>query len=188
MELKKYLMTAKKDLVFTLAIGLIVGLAAFLSAPRIESGFRSQKVFYLSNLESQPTQGYNFSGYFTQSTAINETDTAVAILQSPDFQALLPKTNTTVTVRKLAPQVIQVTVISKEAGSPKQAVENLPKIFNQKMRDLNPNGPTITLNQLSDEVIVSYRSVSSKLVALAGFIFGIVFAFLILGIKNYLET
>ncbi len=188
MELKKFLRIAKKDIFFVLAVGLVIGLVSYFSAPRIQSGFRSQNVFYLSNLEAQSPQGYNFGGYFSQSTAINETDTAVAILSSSDLQNAAANLNASISVRKLAPQVIQITVTSNEAGAPKLAMGDLPKIFNQKMHDLNPNGPAITLSPISDEVSVSYHSINSKLVSAAGFIFGIIFAFLILGLKTYIEV
>ncbi len=187
MELKKYFKTVKNDFVLALAIGLIIGIVSYFSAPHIQSGFRSQKTFYLASSDTQSAQGYNFGGYFSQSTAINETDTAVAVLESPDFQSLIPGSNAAIATRKLAPQVIQITITSKNADITRQVMERLPNLFNLKMHDLNPNGPNLSLNKISDEVVTSYHSINSKFVSIAGFIFGMILAFLILGLKTYLE-
>lgn len=188
MELKKFLKIGKKDLIFVLATSIIISALSYLSAPHISSGYRSQNTFYLSNPQAQSPQGYNFGGYFSQSTAINVTDTAVAIIQSLDFKAQLLNIPASISARKIAPQLIQITIASNDQQSPKIQMESIAKIFNQKLEALNPNGPTLTLAPILDQVTVSYFAINSKIVALAGFIFGVVFAVLILGLKSYLKS
>lgn len=189
MELKKYLQIVKSNLLLIAIIALIGAFSAYLTAPHLQSGYSAQNTFYLSNQaqETIPPQGYNFGGYFLQSTAINATDTAVAILESSDFQNQLKSPGTTTTIKKIAPQVIQITVTSHDPSFPNIQIKSIPDTFNKKMKELNPVNPVLTLSPLSNQVNVSYRSLNSKVLALAGFLLGTVFAFLILGLKSYIE-
>lgn len=189
MELKKYLQVTTKNLLLIAVIALIGAFSAYFTAPHLESGYRAQSTFYLSNQtqETIPPQSYNFGGYFLQSTAINATDTTVAILESGDFQSQLKSPGTTTTIKKIAPQVVEITVTSKDPEVPSTQIKSVPEAFNKKMKELNPVNPTLTLSPISNQINVSYYSLNSKLLALTGFALGIVFAFLILGLKTYLE-
>jgi capsular polysaccharide biosynthesis protein len=189
MELKKYLQIAKNNVIFILIIAFVGSFSAYFIAPHLESGYRSQSTFYLSNQaqETTPPQSYNFGGYFLQSTAINATDTAVAILESGNFQSQLKNPSAATTIKKIAPQLIEITVISQDPGLPNAQIKSIPEAFNKKMKELNPVGPVLTLSPLSNQINVSYHSLNSKVLALAGLALGIVFAFLILGLKTYLE-
>ncbi len=189
MELKKYLQIAKNNIVLIAIIALIGAFSAYFTAPRLQSGYRAQNIFYLSNQaqETTPPQSYNFGGYFLQSTAINATDTAVAILESGDFQSKLKNPGAATAVKKIAPQVIKITVSSQDPKIPNAQMESVPETFNKKMKELNPVGPTLTLSPISGQTDVSYHSLNAKVLALTGLFLGIVFAFLILGLKTYLE-
>lgn len=189
MELKKYLQIAKNNALLIVIIALISAFSAYFTAPHIESGYRVQSTFYLANQAQETTQpqSYNFGGYFLQSTAINATDTAVAILESGDFQSQLKNLGTATTVKKIAPQIIEITVISQDPRLSDTQIKSVPEAFNKKMKELNTVGPTLTLSPISNQTNVSYHSLNSKVLALAGFALGIVFAFLILGLKTYLE-
>lgn len=189
MELKKYLQIAKENALFLIAIILIGALSAYFTAPHINSGYRAQSIFYLTNQaqEASASQSYNFGGYFLQSTAINATDTAIAILESANFQSQLKNSGAATTIKKVAPQVIEITVISKDPDVPKSQIESIPGVFNAKMKELNSVGSALTLSPISNQINVSYYSLNSKVVALAGLVIGAVFAFLILGLKTYLE-
>ncbi|KKR50946.1 MAG: hypothetical protein UT84_C0004G0009 [Candidatus Curtissbacteria bacterium GW2011_GWA1_40_16] len=189
MELKKYLEITKNNALFIVVIALIGAFSAYFIAPHLESGYWAQSTFYLSNQLQEATQpqGYDFGGYFLQSTAINATDTAVAILESGSFQSQAKSAGTTIAVNKIAPQVIRITATAQDSGAPKSQMESIPDAFSKKMKELNPVGPTLTLSPISGQIDVAYHSLNSKVLALAGFGLGIIFAFLILGLKTYLK-
>src|SRR3989344_4816618 len=115
MELKFYLQIIKKNLALIASLALIGAFSAYFSTSFLESGYKATGTFYLSNNSSnEDQQRYNFDGYFSQSTAINATDTTVAILTSSDFQKEFSGSQASVGVRKIAPQVIEITTTSQD--------------------------------------------------------------------------
>lgn len=177
MELNSYLKFFKRFWIFILFCAFL-GLVIAISLAKAPSPYSLTQVFYLSSPKitaSDPSQSF-----YNQEMVRNFTDTAVAILNSPDFKSRILQPQETFFARKLAPQVIRLTATSQEPQETQVSMKKVIEIFNQRfasplsLEEIAPQAPT-------------QRTFNGKVVALAGFIIGFAFAIFVISTKTYLR-
>jgi len=186
MDLKEFAKIIKNNTP-TLALFAVIGsLVAFSITTKIKSSVELEQLFYIETTYEAPQAEYRFDGYYAQEKARNFTDTAVAILSSSGFVGEL-NTEGTITVRKMAPQVIRLNVQSSSSQAANQKLTEAVLRFNQKMLVLQKENP----HQLK-AISLSPKSVFSgptkKISAVLGFFLGGIFALLVVGLKVYFKV
>ena len=137
-----------------------------------------QATFDVANLEQgRENHGLQAVGiYYAQETARNFTDTAIAILSSHDYKTTILAPGQTLTVRKLAPQVIQVTATAAGAQETSQLIAKAIGNFNRQFTELHPVG------QAQEP---KFAAAGKKILAAAGLVLGFTFAFFVVSLKEY---
>jgi len=189
LELKVYLKILKKNILFILLFAIVGAVAAFMFTLKLASGVRFEQYFYLvsSNNPDSQTQPAENSIYFPQETARNFTDTAVAILSSPDFISEINLGDGQIVVRKMAPQVIKLTATASQEGTAKSLIEKTTSSFNQKILSLAGN-QIVSLKPVGRGAQPVALTPNRSLIVIFGLLFGSVFALLVVGLKIYFKV
>lgn len=179
MELKEYLSIFKKYLVFItlcFALGIVLGA---LTTNFLPSGYNQSQTFYLKiSIPSNTPQSDNYDGFYAQERARNFTDTAVAILESSDFQSEVVTGGQALVVKKLAPQVVRLTAIAQNQESAKDLMRKTTDTYNRKFTE-------IALSQIASPQEPSFKRSSRKVYAAAGAVLGITIAVVVISLKSY---
>lgn len=179
MELKQYLSIFKKYLVFiTLCfiLGIVLGV---LTTKFLPSGYNQSQTFYLNiSTPSNTPQSDNYNGFYAQERARNFTDTAVAILESSDFQSEVLTPTQALVVKKLAPQVVRLSVIAQNQESSKDLMRKTTDTYNRKFTD-------IALSPIASPQEPSFKRSSRKIYAAAGAVLGFATAVVVISLKSY---
>src|SRR3989344_1169873 len=132
MNLSGLINIIKKNILFIIILAVLGSLVAFMSTSFIESGFSAQKTVFVrvKAITNQQNEGIDLQAL---------TDTTVALISSPDFQGDAVGQNASITARKLAPQVITISVTSPNARVSNDALENAISKFNHKAESLITN-------------------------------------------------
>lgn len=184
MELKEYLKIFRKYLALIAALSFIGMSLAFAFARRIPQGYQDSQTFFISP-QSAAIQMYE--GYYGQEKARNFTDTAVAILDSPDFKSEVQGTNEAISVRKMAPQVVRLTATSKSSAAAKNLLDKTVNSFNSKLQSLSGSQAQIQLKAIGRAQGPSTVAVNRKVFALVGLIAGFAFATAAISLKTYFK-
>lgn len=200
MELKQYLTIFKKHWLFILVFALSGATVAYLFSAKLPSGYQQDQLFFISSSQTE-SEGYTFEGYYGQEKARNFTDTAIAILESPEFLIETSIPDAKISAHKLTPQLVRITVTST---NPEAAAGLMPEIasnFNQKIRDLTESDQTILSDKtslLSDKTSLQITAVgpgsptyyvapSKKIYIPFGFAIGLTFAGFVIALKTYFK-
>lgn len=189
MELEELIQIIKKYFAF---IGVLVVIGAIIGASSSDffsSGYNHSQTYFLADKFTQTPVSANLrsESYFEQEKPRNFTDTAVAILNSPDFKSQVLEGTDDLIVRKVAPQVIRLTYVS---NSPDQNFIKLNEIsdkFNQKIQDLQESSPSSQLKAIGQVGTPVYSALNSSTLAASGAILGAVFAIFIISLKTYFK-
>ncbi|MBI2327136.1 hypothetical protein HYU92_02350 [Candidatus Curtissbacteria bacterium] len=187
MELKQYLAIFKKYSVFILAFAAVGAASAFIVAARLPSGYRLDQLFYLWPAQNQSDNFYNFDGFYAQEKARNFTDTAVAILASPDFLKEVTQPYESIAVRKTAPQLIRITSIGSTPEDTQILMQKTLTSINQKLTSLASPNPQVQLRAISQDKEVTYQAPNKKILIPFGAIIGAILAIFIAGLKTYFK-
>ncbi len=182
MELKIYIKLIQKNLIFIgilTVIGIVLG---FYVAGFLPSGYKQNQTLFVSETEKNETP----NPLLKQDRALNYTDSAVSIIQSEDFLLSAQITNSQIEAKKLAPQVIKITLTSQSAEISKQDLSTIILKFNEKTQQLLgdksiqliPIGPTPTPNHFA---------LNNKILASFGALIGIISSAAILALVSYLK-
>lgn len=180
MEIKQLVKMLKKYAYIILMFAIFGLIIAFILTRNHQQGVKVEQLFLIpppsSNLAEPSTAG---SFYYGQEAARNYTDTAVAILESPDF-ALGIANNSQITARKVAPQIIRITVGASNQASAQAHLNQAVSAFNQNAQlKLTPIGQSAQL--------VPQRA-SMKIMLSAGVLTGTIFALLVISLKEYFKV
>ncbi|GEM_PF-3032077 len=183
MEIKEILKELKKSLVFLLTLSLLGAVIGFYLSKNLENFPHAQLDVFIS------PPGSNISAsnenYYNQEQARNFTDTAIVILESPDFANTIKGQNGSITAAKLAPQLIRITSQSETEEGAKNLLLNSLADFNRKLDTLVEGNQKLVLKPIAAEPRVFIPVINSKIVAMAGMIFGLAFALFVITLKKY---
>lgn len=181
MELKEYIAIIKKNILI-IVIATVMGAAiAFYFSLNFQTGYKFEQSFFLTSQETSADTAQN--SYYSLEKARDFTDSAVAILQSPDFIGSLD-TNGSVAVRKLAPQVIKITVTAPDPQLAKSTMAKVVSSFNAAIGKLQPNS-NFQINLVGKIPDSQPAGPSPKIVLAFGAVCGFVVSLIAIGLKTY---
>lgn len=185
MELRQYLKILRKNLALIIVFGGAGALIAFFLTLKLPSGYSQRSLFYLvPPLTASPTS-YNFEGYYAQEKARNFTDTAVAILESADFTQKVVESNQSLSVRKVAPQVVRLSAFAPSGEAARLLIEKAASRFNQELNNLSGQADSLKIVPIDSQRSSNYSSPNRLVYLLSGFLGGFLFALLAIGLKVY---
>lgn len=189
MELKEFLKIIKKNILFIIITALAGGVIGFSSSGFFPSGYSQSQLFFITQPASQvqTNQEYDFEGYYQQEKSRSFTDTAIAILESSDFTSEVLNPQNLLSVRKIAPQVIRITVSSQTPQSLKGQTEKIASSFNSKIIDLTGSTASAQLKAVGRANDSIFSGFNNKILFLFGLLLGTTFALFITGLKNYFK-
>ena len=187
MELRIYLKIILKNLPIILLFAIGGSLIAFLITAKTASGVQLAQLFYIAEPQGSSSASYRYEGYYAQERARNFTDTAVSILESPDFATLVKDSPGSIQVRKMAPQVIRVTASATSETQTASLINAAAGAFNQKMAPLSPAEP-LTLKAIGNGPQAVFSGPTRSVSMASGFLLGTLFALLVVGIRTYLKV
>lgn len=181
MEFKQYIKLIQKNLAF-IAILIFVGLFLGLYSSRFfPSSYRQSQVLFVSD-----TQSINPEFNKNQERAINFTDTAASIIPSEDFLNSIQISQTSVDVKKLAPQVLKITTSSQSASKSKQDLETIVLKFNEKTENLTGD-KSLQLKPVGVMPGPSHFVLDSKILAIFGAFIGLTVSVSIIALAAYFK-
>lgn len=181
MEFKQYLKIFQKNFIF-IAILVISGLAlGFYSSRILPSGYRQSQVVFVSD-----TQSNNPDFAQKQDRAINFTDSASSIIPSEDFLNSISISQTSVEVKKLAPQVLKITTASQSAEKSRQDLENIISKFNEKTENFIGD-KDIQLKPVGVTPEPTHFALSMKVLGVFGALIGFIASISIISLATYFK-
>lgn len=180
MEAKKYLKIIRENVIF-LVILVVVGAAlGFYSTKLLPAGYLFSQVYFVSS--SQPTTSDNIR----EDKAITFTDSAVSILESRDFQQAAEITESSVDVKKLAHQVISITVTSNKPAKSQSDLFTLVTNFNVSVADwLGSN--SVQLKPVGVPNNPSFFALDKKVMTGFGALIGLIASVSVLAVVRYFK-
>ena len=188
MELRQYWKIIKKYLVVIVLFAFFGGIIAFVFSQKINEGVTLQKYFYVVAPRENNSQVYNFEGFYAGEKARNFTDTAVAILESRDFINEVGRNSNSIGVRKMAPQVIRITVSANTLAAAEDTLTATSNMFNKKLIELEGDNNAIQIKEISQSAQTIPPTVNSKVTTTFGLVMGAAFALFVVGLKTYFKV
>lgn len=185
MELKKFLKIFTENLIFIVMLALGAAITTLMSANFLHSGYSISRVYFVSAPNQTETlQGYNFDSFFRGENARNFTDTVVAILESEDFTGQVLEKGAALTTRKLAPQVVRITLSGENPQNLNQDIEKLALRFNMQIAELEGSSSS-QLKPIGGVREPAFFALNKPILFVFGFVLGATIALFIIGLKNY---
>jgi capsular polysaccharide biosynthesis protein len=202
----------RKNKFSILITGLLFALAALTLFYFIPVRYEAKgSLFITRKLDSLPQprsdalfqeSAFTYEGYYAQQNASSYTATLIGLIESDDVKKLvlrdlglditdasLRKLRSAVKVKKIAPQLVEVTAKGWRDADAEPTWHSLIENTIASSRNLSRLGdPNLVVVKVSDEPLVkeTYRSLPLNIIV--GFGFGTIFATLILSVKEYLKA
>lgn len=186
MELKEYIKLFKKYLAFIILCMLLGAALGTFFTKFLPSGYYLSQTFFLA-MPQGTAQTYDYEGFYAQEKARNFTDSAVAILESPDFKSEVALAHQSLAVKKLAPQTIRLTTVTQNPESSKELMQKTTNTFNKKFIDLAGDKNALSLKQIASSQEPSYQASSRKIYALGGIVIGFAASVAVISLKSYFK-
>lgn len=180
MDLKDYVKILTKNAFFIIALTLIGAAVAFSSTGFLKSGYKNEMVYFLVISDS----GNSLTSQKLDPT--NITDTAVAVLTSPDLLNETAISSMSLDVKKLAPQVIKLTLTSQSPELSKNSQAPVVEKLNQKLTAFVPEA-TLKLEPVGEESQSFQQVLNSKILAVFGALIGLLASLVTVAIVRYLR-
>lgn len=180
MDLKDYIKILTKNAFFIIALTLIGAFVAFTSTRFLKSGYKNEMVYFLVINESENLD----IGRKVDPT--NITDTAIAVLTSPDFLNETAISTLTIDAKKLAPQVIKLTLTSNSLQLSETSQTPVVDKFNQKLNILVPDA-SLKLQPVGIQSQSFQNILNSKILTVFGAVVGLLASVIIIAIVRYLR-
>lgn len=180
MDIKDYIKILTKNAFFIIILTLIGATVAFSSTRFLKSGYKNEMVYFL--VINQPENSLQNQ----KLDPTNTTDTAVAILASPDFLKETAINALSVDVKKLAPQVIKLTLTSDNSQLSQSSQAQVATKFNQKVTTFITNG-TLKLEPVGESPPSIHNALNSKVLAVFGALIGLLASLTSIAIVRYLR-
>ncbi|MEK7581456.1 MAG: Wzz/FepE/Etk N-terminal domain-containing protein [Patescibacteria group bacterium] len=181
MEIKDLTSQIKKNLIFIAIITLVASSVGFSSTKFLKSGYQQQTLLFVK-VQDKNTLSENSP----RVDSSNLTDTTVAILQSPDFASGADLGESQLEVRKMAPQVIRITVTAKNKDVSSQTSTKVIYSYNEKIKNLVPQA-NIELVGVGIPNDPTRQVLNSKIMAAFGASLGFIASLSILALAKYLK-
>lgn len=183
MELKELISIIRKNWQIVVALSVTgVVLALFLTAKMSKNYVQTQTLF-VSAKQQPPDTTSTSPAYYDQEKARNFTDTAVAILQSPDFKNSVLGPGESTSTKKEAAQVLTITASAPTPEAASQLMEKTITTFNNNLVNLN-NQETL-LKQVGKNQEPHLPAVNRKVYLLAGLLLGLAASVAAISLKTY---
>jgi capsular polysaccharide biosynthesis protein len=182
MEFKIYLKIIKNNFIFISIFAVIGMLLGFYSANFLPSGYRQNQTFFVSETKKDGES----SLLSKQDKASVYTDSAVGIIESEDFLLSAQILNSQIEAKKLAPQVIKITVTNQSAEISKQDLSTAISKFNEKTQQLLGD-KSIQLVPIGPTPAPTHFALNTKIMASFGALIGIISSAAILALLSYLK-
>ena len=187
MELKEYIKLLRKNAFLIILFALAGALITLFLSVNFAGGSRFEQLFFLVSKRENLENYYRFEGFYSQEKARNFTDTAVAIISSPDFTSEVVAGSDQVTARKVAPQVIRLSVATASQENARILMSKATSHFNQKIVELT-SSDEVKLKPIGELIVpVATRPRGIALVVF-GSLIGAVFALVTVGFKTYFKV
>ncbi len=191
MELKAYIKILRKNFLFIVVCVAVAATISYYAAHKAQNGYKLEQTYFISQTQIQPPadqqiQPSGYGNYYQQETARNFTDSAVSILQSPDFLSSYTQAPSSVAAQKIAPQIIKITITSPSISEAKFLLDRLIIGFNQNLKSWSSaNSLELKAIGLAQEPAIS--ALNSKVIVAAGAILGFALAVCVVAIKTYFK-
>lgn len=187
MELKNAIDLLKNNiffLIFFIILGAVIG---YQSAQFLPSGYNQSQLFFVTKPQTDQ-QSDSYEGYYSQENARNFTDTAAAILEDSQLLRQSLKDSQTATIRKVAPQVIRITLQSRKKENLAGSINQIAGSFNSKVADLTQSESPISLKPVSQASEISFFALNPLVLSLFGATLAIIAALFIIFLKTYFKV
>lgn len=183
-ELGDYSQAIRKLLPIALplaVVGVVAGVGYSMTQPR---AFEASATLYIHRVgPSAPTTVYDYDGYYSQQAAQQYTDTVVGLLKTNDLANQADRIASTsadpnqllasINVKKIAPQLIALSVTRPTSEEAKTELVALAQAANERSLTLNDrSGRTYQVEMVAAQPIVAEASTSVALDALIGLLGG----------------
>ncbi len=186
MELKEYIKILKTNIFLILLFAVLGASLAFFFAAKFEKDRSYQQIFFITAPSETEEVGFSFEGFYSSEKARNFTDTAIAVILTPDFAAEVAPVKIT-SVRKIAPQVIRLSAQAENQSEAKEALTDAKDIFNQKIIDLT-GFESFQLKPVGNMVTPQTAKFSKNALVAFGALAGLIFALVTVGAKTYFKV
>lgn len=186
MELKKIIESLKPYFLFLIILGIVGGIIGAKSASFFPQGYRQSQLFFVtepSAIDSQDSVG----AYFKQEKERNFTDTAAAIIQDPNFSNEVFAAQVSLSVRKLAPQVVRITAQSPHKESLYGTFQKISTAFNTKINQLSISQAN-QITPIFEPENLSYFALNKFVLAASGVILGLISGIMVSALKIYFKV
>jgi capsular polysaccharide biosynthesis protein len=187
MEFREYLKILKKNFLLIFILGIAGFLVSFVTVKKLPTGYEKSQLVYVVIPKIAQNQTYNFEGYFSQEKARNFTDTAIAILESPDFSGEILTPGEALNIRKVAPQVIRITAVANDSQSADSLITKTITGFNQKMFALTNEDQQPQIKLIGKSQPAVFTGQNPKIITAFGFLAGVFFAIFVISLKTFLK-
>lgn len=180
MDLKDYIKILTKNAFFIIVLTLIGTTVAFTSTRFLKPGYKNEMVYFLV------INGSENSLSSQRLDPTNTTDTVVAVLTSPDFINETAVDPLSLDAKKLAPQVIKLTLTSSSPQLSKNSQAPVADKFNQKLATLVPDA-SLKLEPIGVESQSYQNILNSKILAVFGAVVGLLASLITIAVVRYLK-
>lgn len=186
MELKEYIRILKQNLltivIFT-GLSVVIGM---LYSSKLTPGYKLEQVFFIQSISDQskgqiPSPIAQLTDPSAMDEARNFTDTAVALLKSKDLNQ-----SANVSVEKVAPQLIKVTVTAQNPNEAKSDMERVAINFNSKIENLIDQN-SLQIKAVGSPPEAAANIIDKNIILALSFFIGLTLAVFIISLKNYFK-
>lgn len=199
MEFQEIIKTYQKhkiEIFLSLLVGAGLGAAYFISPKSYQA---TGSLYIKRSVDTLKFKYFAYEGYYAQQTGLAYTNTVMTLIQSPDirFEALnklnlptdtfsLRKYARLITARKTGPQLVQLTVKSKNPEEAKKLWETVVESTIEKNKLINTAGdPLLTVSKISDNPLVRETYRPLWLCALSGALATVSFVVFLITLKGF---
>ncbi len=196
-DILKKLRKHKRLIVLFVIIGFFFGCILNFVPPT----YTSSGSLYIKRSINQETEYFTYEGYYGQQTALSYTNSVVALLESPDVkrevlklmnlstdERNIRKLSKMIRAKKIGPQVILVTVKSKNYDTSKEVWDKTVNSLVEVASKVNRNGDkNLGISLVSEQPIVKESFRSLYLFGTAGSLMFFTFSLFYISLKEYFK-
>jgi len=186
-----------------LFFSFVVSLGVLLVSLWFPTSYDATLTLYIKRAaQLSSTEFYNFDGYYSQQAAERYTDTVVGLLEDrgtvrevvdlvglPTDQRSLKKILRLISVKKTAPQLIELRVRRSSSEEAQRLVGTLARVVAEKVQTLNETGDqALSLDLLSAESLIEERRPLPVLNTVVGFLSGFLLSILVSALWEYFQS
>lgn len=185
MDLKDYLKILKSNLIFIVFLAILGAVLAYIMTSNFQGGARIQKHYVL--LE-ETVSGSGFENPVIIREPVDLTDTAVSIMQTYDFKKEILKNQENLIVKKEARQVLNLQAQASQKERAGEIIETAVANFNGQAVNLFGQNSKIRLAEIGASYESLRPALDKKITTAFGFLLGVAFAILAVGLKTYFKV